>query len=242
MNVWTYWEGPKPAYISLCLQSMRRACNVPGISFEVVTPESVLKILPDKTLHKNYRILPQAALRADCIRAALLAEHGGWWWDADTIALRTPPIITSSSFFYMVWKNPPTRVLNGYIHLQKNSETAIAWLEEINQLLAEKVEAIAWCDLGEKILTDRLIGNNSAYEIHRSTYLPIDIDSNVQEFFTTNDFRKYITEHTICYGLNHSWFMYHHPKAMNMNPQEWQNSPLLIHQLLAAELAKSKLC
>ena len=26
--VWTYWEGPCPDFIELCLESMRRRCNV----------------------------------------------------------------------------------------------------------------------------------------------------------------------------------------------------------------------
>ena len=184
MNVWTYWEGSKLPYIDVCLQSMKRVCNHFGINFYIVTPETVSSFISPGTLHKNYLKLRQPALKADCIRAALLVEHGGWWWDADTIALKPPLILKNKEAIYMVWDKAPTRVLNGYIYFQKGHPTAIAWLEKINQMLASDVEAIDWCDLGEKILTEKLIENAAAYRISRNTFLPIDIDSNVREFFT----------------------------------------------------------
>ena len=222
-TVWTYWEGPRPAYIVLCLGTMQR---VLGDRFRLVTPTTISNYLPIDALHPRWRKLDQPALRADCIRAALLAVHGGWWWDADTIALKPPKL--EGSVHYMTWTKPPRRILNGYIHLTK--ELAKPWLHMVNDSLASR--KIDWCDLGEKLLTNHLSSLPEAIEIPRRMCLPIDIDSSVEKFFRYGHATEYIEGDTVCFGLNHSYFMYHHKKEMELPASQWASSPLLIHTLL----------
>lgn len=238
MNVFSYWEGPKPEYIDVCIKSMAR---VIGQAFHLVTPANIDEWLPDNMLHPAYKTLPQPALRADAIRAALLATHGGWWWDADTIALHSPDWLLrrypDAEAIYGIWDRNPIRVFNGYIWIRPGSEISSQWLQHVNDALAANPNDVSWCSLGEKLLT-RLVGDHPyAVRVERVTFLPIDIDSEVQRFFL--DERYYDLEWTkaVCVGLNHSWFMFHRGRDMTLPMAEWKHSPLLIHKLLKDAVA-----
>jgi hypothetical protein len=211
---------------------MRR---VIGDDFWLVTPETLSDWLPPGTLHEAYRTLPQPALRADAIRAALLTTHGGWWWDADTVALRSPETIVENipqaEAIYTTWTKPPTRVLNGYIYIAPGSQIGRDWLAHVNATLDRDPASVDWCSLGEKTITAMMVDNPNAYLVSRDMFLPIDIDSDVSSFFEPGEFRS-MPEHTVCYGLNHSWFIYHHAQDMALPRCEWRSSPLLIHSLL----------
>ncbi|MFZ2253216.1 MAG: capsular polysaccharide synthesis protein [Minisyncoccia bacterium] len=230
MNIWSYWEGPRLPYIDTCIRSMQA---VYGNDFHLVTPETVDEYIPQGTLHPHYERLDQPALKADCVRAALLALRGGWWFDADTIALPGwPPSKADSAWAcYMTWQREPIRVLNGYIGMGCDCPVGAIWLEQVNQTLAAR--SPDWCTLGERILTPLLYGKTEPiWEIPRRLCLPIDIDSNVAAFMRPGSPRDYLHNDTLCFGLNHSWMLYHHPAAMQMLPNGWAKSPLLIHRLL----------
>lgn len=230
--IWSYWEGPQPQHIETCLRSME---NVLGRDFCLVTPKTLSDYISADTLHPNFRDLPQPALKADCVRSALLATHGGWWFDADTIAIQHPDSLyklLDAEAIYMVWDSPPVRVLNGYIYFAPGSSKTTAWLESVNQSLEKGPSHPSWCSLGEGVLTDLLYEANGAAQVSRAAFLPIDIDSNVDRFFTPTDPTEYIKDSTVCFGLNHSWFMYHHPREMSVPKEEWRNNPLMIHRLL----------
>lgn len=75
--IFTFWEGPKPAYIELCMETW---------PFEFVE-------LNYENLHK-YTDLPMDLVKqyplqqvADIVRVHVLRDNGGVWLDADTIAL-----------------------------------------------------------------------------------------------------------------------------------------------------------
>jgi hypothetical protein len=212
---------------------MQRAC---GDSLVIVTPETLGNYLSSDALHENYRKLPEIAVRVDCIRAALLATHGGFWWDADTIGLRDPQTLLhfhpNVECLYATWNRPPRRVLNGYIYFKPKSNLASRWLKTINEYLDDDLESIIWGSLGEGILTPLVVGNSSCEEVSLYTFLPIDIDSNVKAFFEPGDFNEHIHNVTVCYGLNHSWFNYWKKSAITAPESTWAASSLLIHQLL----------
>ncbi len=246
MNVWTYWEGPRPPYIDVCLASMARVCDTPGVTFYLVTPENLPVFVHSSDLHPSYLALPEIALRADCIRAALLARHGGFWWDADTIGLRSPlPLVSAyaeADAIYTTWTKPPLRVLNGYIYLRRGCKAARDWLNQINHALCHSLHGTSWCSLGEHLLSAMLPEQPRCRRIDRRLVLPIDIDANVRDFFRPGDFRAALIDDTVCYGLNHSWFMHHKRSAMTMPPAAWPDSRLLIHQLLCfAQQAETEL-
>lgn len=231
VRVWSYWEGSRPTHIKICLDSLFK---VLGDSFTLVTPETADTFL-EGCLNSNWKLLSQPALRADALRAALLAKHGGWWWDADTIAFKKPDFLhdryPEASALYASWTKLPTRVLNGYIWLPKNSSIALEWLGAVNKAL-DHPEEIDWLSIGEKLLTKLLVHYPKAVKLHRTFMLPIDIDSDVKLFFEKGSLKTYLDLDPMCFGLNHSWFMYHKPVEMNLPVEKWPSSPLLIHKLL----------
>jgi hypothetical protein len=239
MNVFSYWEGPRPEYIQVCLDSMAR---VLGDDFHLVTPETVNQWVPPGTLHPAWRGLPQPALRADCLRAALLAVHGGWWWDADTVAIDSPLSLhkrhRNAEALYTTWTKAPVRVLNGYIYIRHGSKLATKWLAGVNDSL-HRDRHIEWCSLGEKLITDMMLSEPKAVRFSRGIVLPIDIDESVSQFFDPADWRLSVCSHGLsshcsppCFGLNHSWFWFHRRADILLPRAQWPKSPLLIHQLL----------
>lgn len=228
MMVWTYWEGERSPLIDLCLQTMADRCLEDDVQFTLVTPDNIGPLLPAGFLRSEYLDLPQPALRADAIRAALLARYGGWWWDADTVALRSPRQLPDARALYMSWAREPFRILNGYIFLCQ--DLAAVWLDAVNKALVDG--NICWCSLGERLLTQLLPEAEGTMEIPRRLFLPIDIDSHVDKFFSPGDLEDYIQSDTVCFGLNYSWFMYHRREQSLLPADQWAASPLLIHRLL----------
>lgn len=91
-RVWTYWEGPLPAWVELCLDTIR--ANIPGV--DVLNLDSWNAIydglaVPRETIN---RLLPNQ--QSDFIRAWLLYHVGGIWIDADAIVLRDVRPITAN--------------------------------------------------------------------------------------------------------------------------------------------------
>lgn len=244
MNVWTYWEGPQPKYIDVCIASLARVCSSPVINFRCVTPETLGDYVEADDIHPNYKKLPVAP-KSSAIRSALLARHGGLWCDADTIGIKSPLELLCKyhgvDCLYVMWSNMPPRVINGYIYFQPGSKTAREWLDQTNHKLKTNPEsAMRWTGLGERLLTPIVQPRIDSHQIPLSTFLPIEIDCDVQTFFETGDFREPIMPHTVAYGLNNSWFMYHRRRAMQMPARHWRESPLLIHQLLWHALKKNR--
>ena len=80
--VWSYWEGPQPGWIDLCLRTLRR--NVPGI--QILTPESWGEIYDGEEIPPARLNQLKPNLKSDFIRCWLLRRFGGIWLDADCIA------------------------------------------------------------------------------------------------------------------------------------------------------------
>lgn len=77
MNVFTFWEGQMPDYISLCMESWK-------VPFTVLNYDS-LNRYTDLPVDRIKRFtLPHIA---DCVRVHVLRDQGGYWLDADTIMI-----------------------------------------------------------------------------------------------------------------------------------------------------------
>jgi len=129
------------------------------------------------------------------------------------------------------WTKPPLRVLNGYVYAGKDSELAKKWLEGVNNRL-EKGD-IRWCDLGEGILTP-LVTNfrplRGCKLLNIATFLPIEVDKEVELYFTTETWQKYLRPWTVAFGLNNSWMMAR--KRRMMTEAAFNSRILLIHRLV----------
>jgi hypothetical protein len=83
-DVYTYWEGPKPPWIELCLETIVR--NIPGV--QVLDKRSWHQIYDGALLSRAMfdRLTPNQ--QSDWVRAWLLSQRGGMWIDADAIVFR----------------------------------------------------------------------------------------------------------------------------------------------------------
>lgn len=220
MNVWTYWAGPKPAWIDVCLKSIARCCK--RSTFHLLTPENVdaalaVEVHPKWTtpaLPSSWKDLPPG-VGTDCLRAALLAIHGGLWIDADTVCLRDPiDLITRqhdrNQFLYSQWSNPPERVVAGYVYSPKGHPTARIWLDIVCSVLSNGTD-VGWGLLGEKALGIAVRACpdlDVTWPMPLGTFLPIDFDADPRAYLWAEDWRPhYQKNRTIAFGLNHSWMM-----------------------------------
>jgi hypothetical protein len=83
-QIWTYWTGPQPAWIGLCLETLRHNSPTAKILDETYwTSADYTGEISAETILRQ----PPAA-QADALRAWLLYRHGGIWVDADCIVYR----------------------------------------------------------------------------------------------------------------------------------------------------------
>lgn len=176
-----------------------------------------MKILPKNYVHRNWTKVRELGVRSDIVRASLLSHFGGVYLDADTICFKHPKEkFMSEKFLYSTWTRPPLRCIAGYVSAPKLCPVALCWHNNIKDILEEDLSKVKWCALGEGCLTPAIQNwNQFTKKVHLSTFLPIEIDNNVQEFFRDGDYRNYITDHTFCFGLNNSWFASRMPAELN---------------------------
>ena len=89
-----YWEGPKPAYIELCHETLLRH----NPQMKIHTPESIreLNLIP-QYIDDPYYIKLCPAHKADIIRIKYLEQYGGFWIDSDFIACNSFDVLIRSS-------------------------------------------------------------------------------------------------------------------------------------------------
>jgi len=228
LKVWTYWEGPMPPYISICLASIKRCCS--DFDYNHVTPETIGQFIPKDQLPSD-GLCP--AIRCDVIRASLLARFGGLYVDADTVFIRSPRgrVEADVDLLYAVWRKLPRRVLNGYVYARPGSLLAQEWYEQIKKKLA--MGRHGWAELGERTLTPLVdSGLYCTQLMPREVFLPIDVDADRQKLFAVADWLDYVKPCTIAFGLNHSWMMQNHTHTMNLPAEEMAKSDSLICRLL----------
>jgi hypothetical protein len=87
-TIYMYWENRKgsarPAYLDLCLETIRR--HSPSYDILLFDDRSVRELLPD--LREDIFRTHEIAHRADYIRARIVHEYGGIWLDSDLVLLR----------------------------------------------------------------------------------------------------------------------------------------------------------
>ena len=221
MKIFTYWEGPKPPYIELCLESIKKInkqCDV-----HIVTPKNIHYYLNhdeiDHEILKNP--LLKRAQKVDYIRILLIHKFGGMWLDADTIAIKDlyefERCFIDYDFCYMKWDDG--RILNGYFYCKEKSELTNEWINMIH--VKRNLKHFTWTEFGEKI-TSVLIKNPKfkSRQLNRSIFIPINFDKNPRLFFDSNKIQSYINSKTFCVALNHSWFVDHTPNFVEMSLDE----------------------
>ena len=77
-KVFTFWEGPMPAYIRMCFDTWHMPYTI--LTYDSLSDYTDLRITPALLRFT----LPQIA---DVIRVHVIRDQGGYWLDADTVLL-----------------------------------------------------------------------------------------------------------------------------------------------------------
>jgi lipopolysaccharide cholinephosphotransferase len=89
--LWQYWDGNKPDYISLCMETVDKVCSK---LFNIVrlNKNNIMKYLPEIKKLKLEKKLDTliVAHKVDFYRIMLLYKYGGIYIDADIIVLKDP--------------------------------------------------------------------------------------------------------------------------------------------------------
>ena len=131
--IFTFWEGTKPAYIDLCMQTWKQP-------YTLLTYDN-LKDYTDLPIDKLKRFtLP---LIADCVRVHVLKDYGGYWLDADTIVLGDELPIENMA------GNLEERTNHiGFLHTLPHSQMFEEWAKYQDQIINNHKGAVGWNLMG----------------------------------------------------------------------------------------------
>ena len=121
-QVFTFWEGPMPAYIRLCMETWK-------VPYTVLNYDNVLDYTEfDLESAKRFSL----AQIADCVRVHVLRDNGGYWLDADTIMVtkRLPRAA-------MIGDNETRINTCGYLYADPRPEMFKEWAEYQDKVLAD---------------------------------------------------------------------------------------------------------
>lgn len=142
--LWQYWEGPMPAYIKLCMETVDKHCSK-DFNIQRLNESNIKDYLPELKEYENKiskLIIPH---KVDIYRIMLLYKYGGIYMDADVIVLRNPREIIDKLMSYDFVGFGCTGVVckNGYSQpsnwlLASRQETIL--MENILKALLEKIK------------------------------------------------------------------------------------------------------
>lgn len=119
--IYTFWEGPMPGYIKLCLDTWRQEFTL--LNYNNMNNYTNLDI---KAL-QNYTL----AQISDVVRVHILRDNGGYWVDADTIML-TDYLPEEN----MIGMSADRTAHCGYLHFDKNSIMLKEWAEKQDAIIS----------------------------------------------------------------------------------------------------------
>jgi hypothetical protein len=176
--LWQYWEGPKPEYIKLCMESVDKNC----VNFNIIRLDSnnISEYLPELK-QENSKLLKQIKKliiphQVDIFRIMLLYKYGGIYLDADVIVLRNPIEIINklSEYDFVGFGCTGNQCKNGYGYpsnwiLASKSDTKL--MVRILKNLLDKINSdknFEYHDLGKLIIWEELnkLINNENYKYY----------------------------------------------------------------------------
>lgn len=151
LPVWTYWEGPCPAWIERC----RATITAHGGDVRHLDP-ATFAALRDRDRDIDLSALSPAH-RADFIRAFLLARFGGLWLDSDCIVMQplggVLDVVREHEF--VAHRERSGHVSNGFVGARPGSALARAFYESLCRILRAR-RPLGWTSLGSEPLTQLL--------------------------------------------------------------------------------------
>lgn len=150
-KIFTFWEGKKPAYIELCMQTWK----FPYVVLNYKNLNEYTDLKADANLKRF--TLPQIA---DAVRVHVLRDQGGYWLDADTI------MITGKLPEETLIGNPDKRECNiGYLYAEKpHMEFFEEWARYQDAVIDNMASGYYWGVMGNDF-TDPYIRKHSEVTI-----------------------------------------------------------------------------
>lgn len=130
-RIFTFWEGPMPDYIRLCMQTWRFPYTV--LTFDTLSEYTNLPV----TNNLKRFTLPMIA---DAVRAHVLRDQGGYWLDADTI------LLTDKLPYCNIKGYPETRDHTwGYLYAERpGMDFFTRWAEYQDKVIADPDSPTSW--------------------------------------------------------------------------------------------------
>lgn len=149
--VWSYWEGPMPEWIALCLRTARR--HAPAM--RVLGPDD-FDALWDRDRDIDLTKL-HVAQRADFVRAFLLMRFGGLWIDADCIVMRdlSPLLAQLGEFDVIAHRERQGFFSNAFFAARPGSGIVARFYDAVCSRLRSR-RRLGWIALGNEPLTEVL--------------------------------------------------------------------------------------
>jgi hypothetical protein len=203
--VWTFWEGPRPAYIDLCIETMRRynseIRDLNRAAFTVLRQEDRLVFDDLKLNHVG-----------DYVRAWLLNQYGGIWMDADTICLRplAPFFAALQIADFIGYREAVNNDMQCGFMASRAAGHTIARHYALVRACIVKGGPREWLDVSSYPLNTALAKNSyqGYLQVDRRALVPVTWTA-WEEFFVErddNDHAAFFEAEAFCYALYNSCF------------------------------------
>jgi len=200
LPVWSYWEGPCPAWIRAC----RRTITAHAPRVRLLTPETFDRLRDrDRNIDLSGLCAPH---RADYIRAFLLQRYGGLWIDADCLLMQPlqPLLDVLAVHDFIGHRERVGLISNAFIGARPGSRIASAFYDRVCHVLRAR-KPLYWNALGADPLTAVVAGDAQGWhELACEQVQPI-CWSHPEEFFAERvpaDHERVFDARAICYMLS----------------------------------------
>ncbi len=198
--VWTYWEGPLPAWVA----AARGTIGAHARDHRALDPAG-FDALRDRDRDLDLAPL-YVAHRADVIRAFLLARYGGLWVDADCIVLCDLDALLASfaPYDFVAYREREGNVNNAFVYAPPGSATAAAWYARVCEVLRAGTER-GWRSLGADAIAHAMAAVDAPRHVLGSELVQPIPWSEPQRFFATGGAAEHAARfngRALCYMLS----------------------------------------
>lgn len=154
-QVFTYWAGPMPPWIELCLESLSKNCLNIKILDDSFWKNEYDGAVPIKPFFKQ-----PIHFRSNVLRTFLLVRYGGIWVDADCIALRDLSDIGNLLEFhdFVTYSQSRGGICSALVAAKKGSKIAWSWWKLTKHTSLRNIRKNKWnrLSLGPRLLRKAL--------------------------------------------------------------------------------------
>lgn len=196
--IYTFWEGPMPDYIQMCLETWKMPHTV--LNYSNLQEYTTINMEGLKSF-----TLPQ---QSDAVRAHVLRDNGGWWLDSDTILL-TEELPKENVIGDLVTRAHST----GLCHWTKDAEQFFKdWAEYQDRVIADPDHSRSWRVLVNMFTDEYVQGHKEItiypYEKCRPELWKVshgDSQKRYEDFYFWQSCRLADMGETSIFVLHNSW-------------------------------------